>query len=86
MSRLSDLEEAVTWVLDTTSEMGLGWVERATLTETPNRERFFEMLPELDYEIEGGTFEEPLWAWMQHPWYKRLGLTEDECVSILTKA
>ena len=44
----------------------------ATLTEPASKERFFELLPDLDYEVHGGTWEEPLWAWITHPWFKEL--------------
>lgn len=63
----------------------LDWIDRATLTEDPTPERFSDMLGELDYEIEGGTLEEPLWAWMKHPWYAVVGMTEDECIAILQR-
>ncbi len=74
---------AVAWVLENTSDWGLGPIERATLTEKPTRERFFEFLPELDYEIKGGTWEDPFWAWMEHPWFGTLGLSRDECEDFL---
>lgn len=74
---------AVAWVLENVSEIALGPTERYTLTEAPSRERFFELLPDLDYEIRGGTQEEPLWAWMEHPWFGALGLSVDECETFL---
>jgi hypothetical protein len=56
----------------------------ASLTSPPNRDDWFaKILPDLDYEIKGGTWEDPLWAWTKHPWFSALGLTEEECVTYL---
>lgn len=70
---------AIAWVMDDCPY--LSEINKATLTEMPTRERFFEFLPELDYEVKGGTLDEPLWAWMKHPWFEDLGLTVDECLA-----
>lgn len=50
------------------------------LTENePTREMFFAALPDFDYEVKGGTAEEPRWAYEEHPWYEQLGITKQEC-------
>ena len=55
-----------------------------SLTKEPNREDWFAIvLPALDYEIHGGTWDDPLWAWMTHPWFAALNLTADECAIYL---
>lgn len=55
-------------------------VAKATLTELPSRERWFSLiLPELDFEIPGDTWDDPKWAWEDHPWFSELGLTKEEC-------
>lgn len=70
----------ISWVLDNVSEIALGDLERATLTEAPTRELWFSLvLPELDFEIHGGTWDDPKWAWEKHPWFTSLGLTKEEC-------
>lgn len=80
LAEITRLREAQEWVLANISEIGLGEVERATLTQRPNQRVWFSViLPDLDYEIRGGTFEEPRWAWEEHPWFQALGLTRREC-------
>jgi hypothetical protein len=60
--------------------IGLSDVAVLTLSQEPSREVWFEsMLRNLDYEISGGTEDEPRWAWQEHPWFAALGLTDDEC-------
>jgi hypothetical protein len=78
-----DYEAAIEWLMAELSEYCIGDLEKATLTEIPTKERFFEFLPDMDYEIMGGTWENPLWAWMKHPWYKQLNLNKDECIKYL---
>jgi hypothetical protein len=78
------LKAAIDWVLNNVSDLALGDIERGTLTEPATRGRFFGWLPELDYEVDGGTLDEPLWAWMTHPWFSTLGLTYEECEAVLT--
>lgn len=75
--------EAIEWVLANVTEDALGPLERATLTEAPSRERWFELLPELDYEIKGGTQDDPRWGFEEHPWFAALGVTKDECEDYL---
>lgn len=55
------------------SEAAVEWVKKE-----PDRAEFLtHFVPDLDYEVPGGT-EEALWAYEQHPWYKALGITREE--------
>jgi len=68
----------IDWVLKNSYDWEAIFV--ITLKEEPSKELWFsDILPNLDYEIEGGTWENPLWAWEKHPWFKTLNLTKDEC-------
>jgi len=44
---------------------------------------FKSLLPAMDYEVKGGTWEEPRWAWREHSWFRLLGLTDEECITSL---
>ena len=70
----------IDWVLDDLTEDGLPLLHRVTLTKPANRDDWFDwMLAELDWEIQGGTWEQPLWAFTKHPWFAQLGVTVEEC-------
>lgn len=74
----------IQWVLKDLSEDGLPPLHRIMLTQPPDRQTFFEkLLPELDYEIKGGTWEHPRWAFEEHPWFLALGLSKEECENYL---
>lgn len=69
---------AAEWVATDAFDLPDSYV--VSLTKDPNREDWFaRILPDLDYEISGGTWDEPKWAWTQHPWFAALGLTDEEC-------
>ena len=57
--------------------------ERVRLLEAELRRVFFAALPDMDYEVGGGTWDKPRWAWTGHPWLELLGITEDECIQFL---
>lgn len=54
-------------------------VQEVLTEETPTREMFFAVLPDWDFEVNGGTLDHPRWAWEDHPWFAYLGITREEC-------
>lgn len=57
-----------------------------TLTRPPDRDLWFStFLADLDWEVHGGTWDEPRWAFMEHPWFEALGLTREECEDYLAR-
>lgn len=80
--RLLARVKAAEWVAWDAMDLPDAYV--VSLTKDPNREDWFRrVLPDLDYEMQGGTWDEPLWAWTKHPWFEALGLTSEECESHL---
>lgn len=75
--------QAVAWV--TRDLTGPDWyLHLLTLTQAPDRALWFSrFLPDLDWEVEGGTWDEPRWAFQEHPWFDALGLTREECEDYL---
>jgi hypothetical protein len=72
-------EKEIAWLVSQLSARGDMLLEIKVLTEEPTREKFFAMLPDLDWEVKGGTADEPRWAYEEHPWYEALGITQEEC-------
>lgn len=70
-------KECIDWVLE---DNNIDEIYQITLGEKPSKKLWFQcILPTLDFEIEGGTWENPKWAWELHPWFKALNLTREEC-------
>jgi hypothetical protein len=54
-------------------------VQEVLIEAHPTRAMFFAALPDWDYEVSGGTGDEPRWAYEVHPWFAQLGITKEEC-------
>lgn len=71
----------IDWILKNEDLTEIG---RITLKSEPDRTLWFrKILPDLDYEIAGGTWKNPKWAWEEHPWFTELRLSKEECETYL---